>query len=310
MKKIKVVVLMGGKSAEHEISLLSGREVLKNLDRKKYEVSSVLIPKRGNLNLPKKKVDVVFIALHGPFGEDGTIQGLFEFKGQIYTGSGVLASSLGMDKLAFRRMLSSEKIAGPKYAVIKKDKRDLKEIIKKVGGPPYFIKPHNQGSSVGASIVKRYKDLSKALKLAFKYSGTVLVEDYVKGKEVTAAVIGNAEPLALPLVEIIPLKGDFFDYKSKYTESGAKEIVPATIKPQLSRKIQEIALKVYKLVGCRGFARVDFLIDKKGNPLVLEINTIPGLTPMSLFQKAAKVVGITYPKLLDKIITYALKNTD
>ncbi|MBI4157318.1 D-alanine--D-alanine ligase [Candidatus Woesebacteria bacterium] len=310
MKKLNVGVIMGGKSAEHEISVLSGREVLKNLDRKKYQAFPILIPKSGGLKLPKKKLDVVFIALHGPFGEDGTVQGLLEFQGITHTGSGILASSLGMDKQAFKRLLFSEKIKSPKYAALKKNKKELKEIVKKVGSPPYFVKPHNQGSSVGGSIVKKYKELSGALKFAFKYSDTVLVEDYIEGREITAAVIGNSKPRALPLVEIIPLKGDFFDYESKYTESGAKEITPAGINPQLTRKIQEIALRVYKLIGCRGFARVDFLIDKKGTPFVLEINTIPGLTPMSLFPKAAKAAGISYPKLLDQIIAYAFKNVD
>ena len=201
MKKLNVAVLMGGKSSEHEISVLSGREVLKNLDRKKYQAFPVLIPKSGGLRFPGKKIDVVFIALHGSFGEDGTIQGLLEFKGMPHTGSGVLASSLGMDKLAFRKILLGEKIASPRYAVVKKDKKELKEILRKVGSPPYFVKPHNQGSSVGASIVRKYNNLASALKLAFKYSDTVLVEDYIEGREVTAAIIGNTKPLALPLVE-------------------------------------------------------------------------------------------------------------
>lgn len=310
MKRKTVAVLMGGASSEHEISLLSGREVVKNLDRKKYKALPVLISRKGHFNFPNKKIDVVFIALHGPSGEDGSIQGLLELKGIPYTGSKVLASAIGMDKLIFRRIIGTEKIIGPKFAVIKKNNRNLKEILNKVGSPPYVVKPHNQGSSVGVSIVKKYKELSGALKLAFKYSDTALVEDYIEGKEITVAIVGNSKPKALPIVEILPLKGEFFDYKSKYSESGAEEIVPARLSAQLTRKIQEIALKVYKLVGCEGFARVDFLIDKKGYPVVLEINTIPGLTPMSLFPKAAKAAGISYPKLLEMIISYALKKLD
>jgi len=293
MRKIKVMVLIGGRSPEYEISLISGREVVKNLDRKKYEVSSLNIPKNGGqIQVDPKKTDVVFIAMHGPFGEDGTVQGMLEMMGVKYTGSGVLASALGMDKIMFRKVMRSEGILVPKSST----------------KFPCFVKPYNQGSSVGASIARNKKELDVAVKLARKYSDKVLMEEYLGGKEVTCAVLGNENPFALPVIEIVPLKGEFFNYESKYTESGAQEVIPARISKPLTQKVQEIAVKVYQAIGCQGFARVDFLLRNNKCPVVLEINTIPGLTPMSLFPKAVKAAGISYCQLLDKIIEYAIKN--
>lgn len=292
-KRLKVMVLMGGKSPEYEISIISGQEVIKNLDKKKYQVSSVIIPKEGGqFKIDPQKTDIVFIAMHGPFGEDGTVQGMLETVGVKYTGSGVLASALGMDKIMFRKVMRDENIPVPKSST----------------RFPCFVKPYNQGSSVGTSIAGNKKELDVAVKLARKYSDKVLIEEYLGGKEVTCAVLGNEPPFALPVIEIVPLKGEFFNYESKYTESGAQEIVPARISKSLTKKVQEIAVKVYQAVGCRGFARVDFLLRDNKYPVVLEINTIPGLTPISLFPKAAKAAGMSYSKLLDKIIEYAIKN--
>jgi len=326
-KKIKVAILMGGKSPEHEISLISGREVVRNLDKKKYEALPVVIAKDGRkwrltskkailalpdplkfkgtgkeIALPESKelegasgvahkgVDVAFIAMHGPYGEDGTIQGMLELAGMKYTGSGVLASAIGMDKIMFRKVMRAEGIPVPKLT----------------SKFPCFVKPYNQGSSVGASIVRNEKELAKAIKLARKYSDKVLIEEYLVGKEVTCAVLGNEDPKVLPVIEIVPLKGEFFDYESKYTESGAEEIVPARISKTLTKKVQDMAVKVYQAIGCRGFGRVDFILKDNKHPVVLEINTIPGLTPMSLLPKAAKEAGYSYPALLEAIIMYAL----
>jgi len=342
MKKIKVAVLMGGKTPEHEISLVTGREVVRNLNKSKYKVLPVVISRTGErwqslvpgklLSLPdpltirgtkkdlvspkekeiqsvgqlaQDKLDVVFIAMHGPYGEDGTVQGMLELAGIPYTGPGVLASALGMDKIMFRKVLASEEIPIPSYVIVEKGQA-VGRAFKALGKLPYFVKPHNQGSSVGASIVRTKKDLPKALDLAYKFSKTALVDEYIKGIEVTCGVIGNKNPRLLPLVEIVPKKSEFFDYESKYTESGAEEIVPARISTRLTKKVQKMALDVYKVIGCRGFSRVDFILRNKRHPVVLEINTIPGLTPMSLVPKAAKVVGISYSQLLDKIISYAL----
>ena len=343
MKKTKITVLVGGRSPEYEISLISGREVVRNLDPNKFEVTPVVISRDGtkwralstknlleannplklrkskkelvvsgqrevslNKEITPKTVDVVFIAMHGPYGEDGTIQGMLDLAGIKYTGSGVLASALGMNKLMFRKVLSSAKIPIPKYAAVRKGNK-ISNLKKRIGTLPYFVKPNTQGSSVGSSIVRNLKDLEKALKKAFKYGGIALVDEYIEGKELTVAVLGNEDAFALPVVEIIPLKGEFFNYDSKYFEGGADEIVPAQISKKIARKVQEIGVKVHKILGCRGFSRVDFLLKSKKYPVVLEINTIPGFTPMSLFPKAAKAAGISYPKLLEKIINYAKK---
>jgi len=326
-KKIKVAVLMGGKSSEHEVSIISGTEVVKSLDPGKYEVLPIVISKdgarwvlttktsllgikdplsfrgtgkeivlteskslQGINSVSDRNVDIVFIAMHGPYGEDGTVQGMLDLAGIKYTGSGVLASALGMDKEMFRKIMQVEGIPVPKLTT----------------SFPCFVKPYNQGSSVGASIARNKKDLDSAVKLARKYSDNVLVEEYLKGTEVTCSVLGNDNPKALPVIEIVPLKGEFFDYESKYTESGAEEIVPARISTPLTKKVQDLAIRVYKAIGCRGFGRVDFILKDNKHPVVLEINTIPGLTPMSLLPKAAKAAGIDYPKLLDMIVGYAI----
>ncbi len=303
--KTKVLVLMGGKSSEHEVSLLSGKEVVKNLDKLKYEIIPLTISKDGTgiEKISKIKPEVVFIALHGSYGEDGTIQGMLEVFEIPYTGPGVLASAIGIDKIVFRKLMKSEKLPIPKFIFLKKGD-SVKSVSKMLGKPPYFVKPFNQGSSVGASPVKHISDLNKAINLAFKYSDTVLVDEYLDGLELTCAVMGNKKPVALPVIEIHPLKGNFFDYTSKYTDKGAEEIVPARISKELTKKIQDLAIRVYKAVGGKGFSRVDFML-KNGKPIILEINTVPGLTPASLFPKAANSAGISYPQLLDKIIEYA-----
>jgi len=325
-KKLKVLVLMGGKSPEHEVSIISGTEVVKNLDPRKYEVLPVVVSKDGSVwkltdkksllglsntldlrgtskeitlsdskrihavdSISEQKVDVVFIAMHGPFGEDGTVQGMLDLTGVPYTGAGVLASAIGMDKEMFKKVMDAIGIRTPKSS----------------NKFPCFIKPNSQGSSVGASIARNAKELDKSLSLASKFGKKVLIEEYLKGIELTCSVLGNENLIALPVIEIVPLKGDFFDYESKYTESGSQEIVPARISKTLTKKVQEIAIKVYKAINCQGFGRIDFILKDNKTPIVLEINTIPGLTPMSLLPKAAKAAGISYSELLDRIIKYA-----
>jgi len=341
-RKKNIFVLMGGRSSEHEISIISGREVVNNLDSSNYNIFPIVISRNGDrwiltskasLNLigdpinhrnENKDVglvakeeykslsniqidpDVVFIAMHGPFGEDGTIQGMLELAGFKYTGSGVLASALGMDKLMFRKIMEGENLPIPKYAVLKRG--DFSESVRKfVGEPPYLVKPNDQGSSVGVSIANNLVELKRSLNVAWKYSSIALVDEYVKGVEVTCGVLGNDKPFALPLVEIIPKESAFFDYESKYSESRSEEIIPARIGRNLTKIVQKIAVNVHSLLGCKGFSRVDFILKNGNDPYILEINTIPGLTPMSLLPKAAKAYGLSYPKLLDKIISYAIK---
>lgn len=303
MKKLKVVVLMGGISSEREVSLISGNEVVQNLDKKKYEV--VPVDFNGDCAwIDKIKPDIVFIALHGRYGEDGSVQSLLDVLNQKYTGSGSAASFLGMNKMFFKFLVNKENIKNPKAIFLKNKNIDFEE-LKKLGWP-VVVKPVLGGSSIGISIVKSKKYLPKALNLAFRYDKEVLIEEYIKGIEVSCSVIEDkGELLALPLVEICP-KNEFFDYKSKYDEKLCQEIIPARISDELSQKIFKISKKIFKLLKCSEMARLDFII--KDNELyVLEINIIPGMTSKSLLPKAAKVVGISYSELLDKIIESALE---
>ena len=334
MKKIKVIVLMGGRSPEHEVSLVSGKEVVKHLNPEKYEALPVVISKDGqnwqlknkeefllksssDINQAKdlvptlrrleptqinKNADLVFIAMHGPFGEDGTIQGLFETAGFPYTGAGVLASAIGMNKPIFKKIMESEGIPIPKYIIFGKGDK-IGKIVKKFKFP-LVIKPSNQGSSVGVSIVKDKNNLVSALETAFKFGNNIIVEEYIKGVEVTCGVLGNKDLTPLPVVEIVP-KNEFFDYEAKYVSGKSDEIVPARISAELTKMVQDTAIKVYRAIGCRGFGRVDMIISK-GKPYVLEINTIPGLTPNSLLPKEAVAAGMTYSQLIEKIIQFAL----
>lgn len=337
--KLSVVVLMGGKTPEHEVSLISGAEVVKYLPSEKYQVLPMVISKNGlrwqltdktillssqqakrdkskqeivtrnsrNLEMQELKhsANVVFIAMHGPFGEDGTVQGMLELVGIPYTGSGVLASAIGMNKIIFRKLMNSVGIPVPNFVELRRGENAAK-IFQGLGKPPYFAKPHNQGSSIGVSIVKSKKELPKALEKAWQYSDIALVEEFLRGTEVTCALLGNENPQPLPVVEIIP-GGEFFDYRSKYMDKNTREIAPARISKKLTKEVQGLAVKVHKTVGCRGFSRVDFILRNNKKPIVLEINTIPGLTPASLLPKAAKAAGISYPQLLDKIIQYSLE---
>lgn len=327
---------MGGRSSEHKVSLVSGREVVKYLNPEKYEVLPVVISKDGNvwqlkskeefllksssnvnqakdlvptlkilpLDQISKSADLVFIATHGPFGEDGAIQGLLEMAKSSYTGAGILASAIGMDKPMFKKIMEREGIPIPKYLIFEKGDK-VEKIVKKFKFP-LVIKPSNQGSSVGVGLVKDEKDLSIALKTALIFGNTIIVEEYIKGVEVTCGVLGNKDLIALPVVEIIPKK-EFFDYEAKYTNGMSAEIVPARISPRLTRAVQETAKKVFKAIDCRGFGRIDMII-RNQKLFVLEINTIPGLTPVSLLPKAALAGGISYPQLLDKIIKLSLEN--
>jgi len=340
-KKLKIAVFMGGRTPERDVSLVTGKQVVTHLDKSKYKVIPVVISSDGTsweikslswverffpqiksqspkLDFsPPKKVslgaffnlkplpDVIFIAIHGPFGEDGTIQGMFEFLGISYTGSGVLASALGMNKIAFHRIMENVGIQTPQWLVADRE-FFLGNQQLSIPGPPWVVKPANQGSSVGVSLVKNKKNLCLATERALVYSPEIIVEEYLTGTEIACGVLGNREPKALPVIEICP-KNEFFDYEAKYTAEKCEEIVPARISKKLTKEIQEIAIAVYQTIGCRGFARVDMII-KRNTPFVLEINTIPGLTPASLFPKEAAAAGISYPQLLDLIIDFALEN--
>ena len=306
MNKLRVLVLMGGKSPEYKVSLISGRQVVSNLDKDKYQVSSFVIPQKGDFDFSsfkKLNPDIVFIAMHGPFGEDGSIQGMLEFLGVPYVGAGVLASALGMNKIMFRKIIEKEGVPVPKYLVFGKNENPEK--ILDIFEFPLVVKPSQQGSSIGVSIVDDKSSLERSLKMAFEYDNPIIIEEFLSGQEITCGIIGNDDYQILPLVEI-KSKRRFFDYQAKYSEGECEEIVPAKLPVEISEIVKKTALKVYRSINCQVFGRVDLIL-VDGVPYVLEINTIPGLTPISLLPKAALAAGLTYSQLLDVLIDYSFK---
>jgi len=304
---IKVAILMGGISNEREVSLSTGKTVAKYLDPRKFD--SRLYDTKKDLpklffDIFKKKIDICFIALHGKGGEDGSIQGLLEILGVSYAGSGIMASAVGMDKIISKKLFLQEKILTPKFMVVENKEIDFKQIKDKIG-LPCVIKPSNSGSSVGVSIIKNKREIKKGIQMAMKEGDKVIIEEYIQGKEITVGVLGNKDLKALSIVEIIP-KTKFFDYQAKYNPKFCDEIAPARISAKMTAQAQKLALKVYKLLNCKGFGRVDMMI-KADKIYVLEINTIPGLTPNSLLPKSAKASNISFSKLLEKIINFGLE---
>ena len=305
-KKFKIALLLGGSSAEREISFRTGKKIAENLDRKKYQVS--LFDPKEELEkfiklLKEKKFDAVFPALHGTFGEDGTIQGLLEIFRVPYVFSGVLASALAMDKEATKKILAGEGVLMPRSVVVGNNYTagDLRRIKL-----PAVVKPVHQGSSVGIFIVKNQMELPRAVKEAFKFGPKVMVEEFISGREITAAVLGNEKPQPLPLIEIKPKVSHFFDYRAKYEVGGSEEICPAPIGKSITKKIQDTAARVHRVIGCRGVTRSDFIL-RGSRPYFLEINTIPGMTETSLVPQAAAKAGISFPELLDKLIELAVE---
>ena len=309
-----VAVLMGGRSAEREVSLATGRQILDSLDRTKYIAWELDVDDLPQLAVAdeSERPDVVFIALHGPGGEDGTVQGFLEVLGIPYTGSGVLASALAMDKVRCKALLSTENVWMPPDIVFRQTdtgrlRRAGSEIEEKMGYP-VVVKPSRQGSTYGCSVVKEESCLGQALALAFRYDDTALVEQRIEGTEITVAVLGNDDLSTLPIIEIVSPEG-FFDYQAKYSESGAEEIVPARIDEAAANEAREIALLCHRLLGCRGMSRTDMFVTEDG-VVTLEVNTIPGMTPTSLLPKAAAAAGIPFPNLLDHLINLALERPD
>ncbi|HBC59212.1 TPA: D-alanine--D-alanine ligase [Candidatus Azambacteria bacterium] len=345
-KKINITLLMGGPSSEREVSLATGRVILNALDKTKYNLTPVTINKDGKWLLPppdrkflsgdenkeekslvaletgnainklktERGADVVFIAMHGTYGEDGTVQGFLEMAGVPYTGSGILASALAMDKLKSSELFLFHGLKVPKYLNFsnKQWNKDKDKITTKVSEKislPCVIKPSNCGSSVGITIVRKIDDLENAVQLAFSYDDIVLAQEYISGVEVTCAVLdegGDKEPIALPPTQIIPKDSEFFDYHAKYTPGATEEITPPRLPAEIINKIQENALQVHKIIGCSGMSRTDMILGGDGKLYVLEINTIPGMTETSLLPQAAAAAGISFPDLLDKIIQAAL----
>jgi D-alanine-D-alanine ligase len=318
-KPLCIAVLMGGPSSEHEVSLKSGEMVFTHVDRSKYEPVRVVIQKNGEWTIPpeeiKKFSDCAFIAMHGTYGEDGTVQGILELHKIPYTGSDSLSSALGMNKFLSLQVFREGGLrTAPSLLIHRLEWRtsptDILKKIKQHIGLPVVVKPNNQGSSFGVSIVKNEKKLEEALRDAFDFSREVITEKFIEGREITCGVLDHGwSESAFPLLptEIIPRGGTFFDYKAKYEKNGSYEITPPqNIAPQMIEKLRRAALTAHKLIGARGISRTDMILDKKGDIYVLEINTIPGLTEESLIPKAAMVHGIEFPKLLSIIIDSAL----
>lgn len=307
MKKLRVAVLAGGWSAERAISLVTGREVFKGFRDLGWKVKFIDL-KRGNLagliqSLKQWKTEVVFPCLHGPGGEDGCIQGLLELAGIPYGGSGVQASSLAMDKVVSKRLLSQAGLPTPTWRLV--DKKQFGIRIAECGRSlplPCVVKPPSQGSSVGITIVKKRAQSAAALKLAWSYEPVALVENYVKGREFTAGILGEE---ALPVVEIVA-KNDFYDWQSKYEEGGSRHLCPAPVPSSLEKKIKSLALQAHRLLGCKGWSRVDMMLDAKRKLWILEVNTLPGMTPTSLLPDAARAAGINFGQLLQRMLEASL----
>ena len=308
MKKLTVALLSGGISSEREVSLNSGNQVFEALDKKKYDVLRY-DPKTDlqRLVADAQKIDVAMIILHGPFGEDGTVQGLLDLLGIPYQGSGVLGSAVAMNKLMSKQLYQQVGLPVPSYLALKRsDTVDPAAIAARLG-LPVVIKPVQGGSSVGMSIVRSEKELPGAIQKAFDYDTAVLVEAYIDGIEITGGVLGNSDPEALPLIEIIPDKShEFFDYEAKYTAGVTQEICPARIDAALTEKARTYAVMAHEALGCKGYSRTDLML--KGRDLfVLETNTIPGMTATSLFPQAAAAAGLPFGQLLDRLIELSLE---
>lgn len=305
--KLRVALLAGGRSGEREVSLKGGEEVYKALDKDKYEIRRYdPAEDLEKLAAEAGQIDVAFILLHGPFGEDGTMQGFLDMLGIPYQGAGVLGSAMAMDKNIAKIMYRQAGMQVPAWCMATRDDIDSPEKIIEQLGLPLVIKPIHQGSSLGMSIAKDSVELSAGLRTAFGFDNQVMVEEFIKGREITGGVLGNEELTALPLVEIFP--GEeflFFDYEAKYQPGASKEVCPADFDPEITSKAQDYALTAHQVLNLEVYSRTDMIVNDQGI-FVLETNTIPGMTPTSLLPQAAAAYGLPFPAFLDRLIELAL----
>ena len=303
-----IVVVMGGTSTEAEVSRRSGTAILEALRSKDYPVVGMeLVPTTFAEEIRKLNPAIVFNALHGKYGEDGILQGTLDMLGIPYTGSGVRAAALTMDKLTAKRIFCAEGIATPRFRCISKAERDVytAERIRTDFGLPVVVKAPEQGSSIGVYIVTREEDLQGAIDEAFSYGNEVLVEEFIEGRELTVAVWGTlADARALPVIEITTTSGRY-DYTSKYTPGASAHIVPAELSLECTAAVQELAVRAFKACGCAGVARLDVMLSTAGKPYAIEVNAVPGMTATSLVPDAARAVGIEFPELCEKILAMA-----
>jgi len=307
-QKMKVALLSGGSSAEREVSLKSGGQVYAALNKDKYDVQRY-DPRDDLPRLAQdaSSIDVALIILHGRLGEDGTVQGFLECLGIPYQGSGVLGSAVAMNKILSKRLYEEAGLPVAPYLVVDRAQPEAVENLVDTLGLPIVVKPEHEGSSIGLSVVRDERHLSKALETAWQYDSRCLLEKFIPGTEITAGVLGNDSLQSLPLIEIVPGEDyDFFDYNAKYLPGATKEICPARISQQLTEKAQEYARRAHQALYCQGYSRTDMIVGTD-EIYVLETNTIPGMTQTSLFPQAASAAGISFPDLLDRLIELALE---
>lgn len=307
----KIAVLLGGTSTESKISLKTGTAVSKALERRHYRIASIDPASTDwSYQLDEFNPDLVFIGLHGHKGEDGCIQGYLETKNYVYTGSNVLASAMTMNKIVTQRMLRLGGLPVPKFITLSlgdyqaRDKQTLsKEIVEKIG-LPLVIKAPSQGSTIGIYFISQIDEINDGIESAFTYEQTIIIEKMIKGMEITVAVLGNDNPVALPTLEITTTTGTY-DYETKYTPGMSEHIIPARLPKEVRKSCQEMAVRAYLIMGVRGFGRVDFMLDEALNPYILELNTIPGMTETSLIPDAAAHVDISFEELVEGICLLA-----
>ncbi|HCY86354.1 MAG TPA: D-alanine--D-alanine ligase [Desulfobacteraceae bacterium] len=308
MKKIRLALLSGGVSTEREVSLNSGRQVLEALDKDKYDITQY-DPKFDleKLVTDAPDIDAALIILHGPFGEDGTVQGLLDLLNIPYQGAGVLGSAAAMNKLTAKRLYEGAQVPTPGYLAY--DTTDEISISRAVDtlGLPIVVKPACAGSSVGMTIVKEKENLEAAIRLGFDHDDTIILERYIQGVELTCGVLGNQELEPLPVIEIIPGENhEYFDYEAKYVAGETEEICPARIDAETTAKVQDLAVRAHKALFLKGYSRTDMIL-RDGELFVLETNTIPGMTATSLYPQSAQVGGYSFTALLDKLIELAIE---
>jgi D-alanine-D-alanine ligase len=336
VKKIRVGVLFGGRSGEHEVSLRSAASVISALDKNRYEVLPIAIAKTGKwltasqsakllpgsgrwLEAPSARsltiqpvpdsvdgIDVVFPVLHGTFGEDGTVQGLLELAGVPYVGAGVLGSAAAMDKDVMKRLFRERGLPTPRHAALLRGQAPLARLAREFGFP-MFVKPANLGSSVGISKAHNRRELKKGLELAGQFDRKVVVEEFIDGREIECSVLGNDRPVASVPGEIVPCR-EFYDYEAKYIDDRSELLIPAPLTKAQTRQVQKLAVEGFLACECSGMARVDFFLERKtGRILLNEINTIPGFTSISMYPKLWEASGVSYPELIDRLIQLALE---
>jgi D-alanine-D-alanine ligase len=320
---------MGGRSSEREVSLHSARSVVEGLSPDRYDVREIEIGADGRWELPLvpsqrelgeaggslpvtvtengdveplKGVDVVFPVMHGPFGEDGTVQGLLELAGVAYVGAGVTASALAMDKDLFKSVMRDKGVPVARSLTVRTG-----EQAHSPTGFPCVVKPARLGSSVGISVVHDEEDFPAAVKLAFAHDEKILVEEFLDGVEVECSVLGNADPIASVPGEIVPLASDWYDYEAKYADGGMELVIPPRVSAESAARVQELAVAAFVACDCEGMARVDFFVRPDGDVVVNELNTIPGFTATSVYAKLFEASGIPYPELLDRLVGLALE---